>query len=402
MENFARIIRINIMRGFWSIQVALVNFFSILLVFFISFQTGFSQGENYEFERIKIGDNKNIVVGMDLSPDQQQLAISSVQSFPLYLFDWSKRELNGKFEVGEWYAGSSVKYSSGGKYILLQQLFYIDWAPNKDREVNFEVIASENGSKVLNFDKIHAAVFTPDEKYIVTLTTGEVAFWNLISGNKDRSFTVAGASNAVGISPDGKHIAVSHHPDVADLKNKPALAKNKKALKIALKYKQQISIFNTETFARESTVDELYDIVYRLEYAPDGKTLFCLNIPHVKAQTAVERITYINTIDVESGKALRKGFVSRATYEPDFELSRDGKLFGLVSQSLRFPELHIYDFGTGTLLKRFELASRLLEKHKDDLIVGDMRTSFVFLPDNRSILLTSGNHLILWEMNLND
>ena len=377
-------------------------YFVSLILHTLSVVNGFSQGENYEFERIKIGDVKNIICGMDLAPDGQKLAISSVKSFPLYIFDWSKRELENKFEVGDWYAGSSVKYSSGGKYILVQQLFYIDWAPNKDKEVNFKVIEASSGKVVKSFEKIHAAAFSPDEGFVVTITAGEVAFWNLQSGNKDRSFFVPGATNAIAITPDGKQIAVSHRPDAAELKTDPKFSKNKKALKIALNYKQQVSMYNAATFSKESTVNELYDIIYRLEYSPDGRTLFCLNIPHLKAQTALERITYINTIDAATGNALRKGFTSRAIYEPDFRLSHNGKLFGLVSQNTRFPELHIYDFETGILMKRFELATRLLEKHDDELIVGEMRTSFVFLPDDNTVLLTMGNHLVMWEINLNE
>lgn len=392
------------MRGFKSEtfhQKVFPFFFPV--IFLLIFQVRcLAQGENYEFERIKIGDVKNLIVGIDLSPDKQKLAISSVQNYPLYLFDWSKREVLSQFDVGEWYAGSSVRYSTEGRYILLQQLFYMDWAPNKDREVNYLVVDAASGKVVKSFEKIHAASFTPDEKYIVAITAGEIAFWNLDTGNKDKSFTVAGATNAVGISPDGRHVAISHHTDPSELKDNPEYKKNKKALNIVLKYKQQVSVYNAETFEKEYTVGEFYDIIYRLEYSPDGNTIFCLNIPHLNAQSALERITYINTIAAETGQALRKGFTSRAVYEPDFKLSHDGKLFGLVSQSTRFPELHIYDFETGKLNYRFELATRLLEKHDDGLIGGDMRTSFVFLPDNKAVLMTMGNHLVLWNINLID
>jgi len=383
----------------WQLLHFLIFTFSISVIFS---RVGVSQGENYDFERIKVGDVKNLIVGVDISPDKQKLAISSVQSYPMILFDWSKREVLNKFDVGEWYAGSAVRFSVSGKYILLQQLFYIDWALNKDREVNFLVVDATSGKVVKSFEKIHAAAFTPDEKFLVTNTTGEIAFWNLESGNKDKSFVVAGTTNAVGISPDGKHLAVSHRPDPAELKNNPSYKKNKKALNIILKYKQQVSIYNAETFEKEYTVGEFYDIIYKLEYSPDGNTIFCLNIPHLKTQTAIERITYINTITAQTGQALRKGFTSRAIFEPDFKLSPDGKLFGLVSQSARFPELHIYDFETGKLTKRFELATRFLEKHEGDLIAGDMRTSFVFLPDNKAVIMTMGNHLVLWNINLND
>jgi WD40 repeat protein len=365
-------------------------------------QIVFSQGSNYDYERVKIGDVKHIVVGMDMSPDQKYLAISGNQSFPCYIFDWSKREIKTQYDVGNWYAGSSVKYSSGGKYLLLQQLYYMDWAPNKDREVNFEVIHAESGSVVKRFEKIHAAAFTPDEQYIVTLVAGEVSFWNLETGNKDKSFNVNLATNGVAVSPDGKHIAVSHRPDADELKKRPDYKKNKKAYQNTAKYKQEVSIFETETFKKVITVNEFYDIVYKLEYSGDGITIFCMNIPHVNIQTSAERLTYISTINAETGNAQRKGFTSKALYEPDFKLSHDGRLMGVISQSTKFLELHIYDFETGKMLKRFELSYRLFEKNEGDMIIADSRASFVFLPDNKSVFITMGNHLVLWEMKLNE
>jgi hypothetical protein len=375
---------------------------SVLLSLMILSSKGFSQGSNYEYERVKIGDVKHIVVGLDMSPDQKLIAISGNQSNPCYIFDWSKREIKTQFDVGDWNAGSSVKYSSGGKYLMLQQLYYMDWAPNKDREVNFEVINAISGMLIKHFEKIHAAAFTPDEKYIITLVAGEVSFWNLETGIKDKSFNVNLATNGVAISPDGKHIAVSHRPDANELKKRPDYRQKKKAYQIAVKYKQEVSIFNAETFEREATVNEFYDIIYKLEYSDDGKTIFCMNIPHIKVQTSADRQTYINTIDATTGIAQRKGFTSQALYEPDFKLSHDGKLMGVISQNTKFLELHIYDFETGSMLKRFELSYRLAEKNEGDIILADSRASFVFLPDDKSVFITMGNHLVLWDIKLNE
>ena len=99
------------------------SFISIFSLF------GFSQSANTEFDKVKIGDVNHILVGLNLSPDQQYLAISSVKSNPMYIYDWKKREVVKEFNVGNWYAGSSVRYSANGKYLLLQQLYYMDWAP---------------------------------------------------------------------------------------------------------------------------------------------------------------------------------------------------------------------------------------------------------------------------------
>ena len=357
-----------------------------------------SQGTDYDYDRIKIGEAKHIVSGLTLSPDFETLAISSIQSFPFYLFDWKNQQVLEAFNVGNWYAGSSINYSAKGTYILLNQLYYIDFAPNKDREVNFEIVDVKSGKHVKRFDDYHAVRITPDEKYAIALTGDEIGFWDLSTQKKGKSFTVPEASNGIAISPDGKIIAVSHHLYEKEAKQIPQLKRDKKSMKDALKYKQQISIFDASTFEKLYTVNELYDIIYKLTFSKDGGLLMCLNIPHTKMQNNPSgRQMYVNVIDMLTHQPKRRGFTSTANYEPDFKLSHDGKLFGIISRSNQFLELHIYDFETGKMAYRFQQGYRLFEKNEGDMIIGDSRSSFVFLPDNRSVLMTMGNHLIKWN-----
>jgi hypothetical protein len=359
-----------------------------------------AQGTDYHYEKVKIGEARHVLSGLDLSPDTEILAISSTQSFPFYLFNWKNQEVLSQFNVGNWYAGSAIRYSSGGKYILLNQQYYVDFAPNKDREVNFEIIDGKSGKVIKRFENYHSVRITPDEKYAVTLTGDQVSFLNIESNVVESSFVVADASNSIAISPDGKKIAVSHHLYEADAKNIPQLQRDKKSMKNALKYKQQISVYDAGSFEKLYTINELYDIVYRLDFTDDGKNLLCLQIPHLKMQnTTAERQMYINVVDMETGQPKRRGFTSKAHYEPDFKVSPDGKLFGLVSRSDRFVELHIYNFETGKMAHRFQQGFRFLEKDKDGLIVSDSKPSFVFLPDNETVVMSMGNHLIYWNMN---
>ena len=366
------------------------------VVFFILIHL-YPQGTDLAYERIKIAEAKHIVCGLDLSPDRSTLAISSIQSYPFYLFDWRTNQKLKEFDVGNWYAGSAIRYSSGGKYILLNQLYYLDWAPNKDREVNFEIIDAQLGSIVKRFEALHSVKITPDEKYALTLTGNEVGFFNLDAGKSDKSFTVQDATNSVAISPDGKLIAVSHKLYEKDADTYPTLKRDKKAKKDGLKYKQEISFYDASTFKKLATVNELYEIVYRLTFSEDSKYLFVLNIPHGKQMNADGRQSFINVIDVENKTPVRRGYISRSDYEPDFRLSHDGKLLGIVSKSNRFLELHIYDFPSGKMLHRFQQSYRLFEKNEGEMFAVDSRISFVFLPDDKSVLMTMGNHLLRWD-----
>ncbi|NOY49451.1 MAG: hypothetical protein GXO88_02620 [Chlorobi bacterium] len=371
----------------------------ILILFTVAVQALLkSQATDLDYDRIKIGDTKNIISGLSMSPNKETLAISSTQSFPLYLFDWKKKVLLDKFNVGNWYAGSSINYSKNGNYIALNQLYYIDFAPNKDREVNFEVVDAKSGKRIKRFEDYHSVKITPDEQYALSLTNDEISFWNLHTRKKEKSFRVQDASNSLAISPDGKLIAVSHHLYEKDAKRIPQLKRDKKTMKKALKYKQQISVFDASTFKKLYTINELYDIVYKLKFNEDGSLLFCLHIPHTKAnKTVITRQTYVNIIDMGTHEPRRRGFTSLADYEPDFKLSSDGKLFGMVSKSNQFLELHIYDFATGKMLYRFQQSYRLFEKNKGGMIAVDGRSTFVFLPGDESVLMTMGNHLIKWN-----
>lgn len=374
----------------------------MMISLFSFLQTRLSaQSSDMEFDRVRIADARHIVCGLELSPDQSYLAISSTQSFPFYKWDYNKRSVVDEYDVGNWYAGSAVQHAANGKAILLQQLFYLDYRPNNDREVDFEVVNASDGRVLKSFEKYHAVALTPDSRFAVTLTADEVAFWDLASGSKSRSFKVKDASNGLAVSPDGRFIAVSHLPSESELRKDPYYKskKNKKALKTALKFKQQVSVYDAESLKLLYTVNNLYDIIFRLVYSADGKTLFCLNMPNTKVKTAVGAYqTYISCIDGTTGEAQRKGFVSQYNYEPDFKLSPDGSLFGVVSRSAKFPELHIYDFATGQLLERFEMSYRLWEKTEGGFMPGDGRMSFAFLPDNQTVVITNGDHLIYWKL----
>ncbi|MCX6234947.1 MAG: hypothetical protein NT175_09545 [Bacteroidetes bacterium] len=375
---------------------------SFVLIIFFGFTLityhGVSQQIDVEYEKFQVDGIQNHFSWIDLSPDNQTLAISSTQSYPLYLFDWQKRELINTFEAGDWFAGPRIKYSLSGKLLLLQQLYYLDFAPNKDREVNFEILDAQTGKKIITFQNYHDAVISPDDKYAITLSGNEVSFWNLNTQEKEGSFEVPEATNAIAISPDGKYLAISHKTDARELKSDPRYKNNKKNLDILIDYKQQITLFDAKTFEKLFTVDEFYDIVYRLIFSKDSQYLFCHSVPNTKLQKKSNpKEGYVSVIDVANKNPLRMIFPTITYYfEPDFKLSSDMKLFAISSFN-KYTEVHIYDFETGQMLYRFQVSFRIIDKEKGERLSLDARVSFAFLPDNKSMIITSGNRLVLWK-----
>lgn len=372
----------------------------LALILMFSAQKAGAQGTNFEFEKVKIGDAKNLFAWLALAPDNQTIAVTSTQSFPLYIYDWENKQLKTQFDVGNWYAGSRAAYSHSGKYILLQQLFYMDYAPNKDREVNFEVLDATTGESMLNFGDYQDAKITPDDRFLVTLNGGvRVAIHEIATRREIRSFSVPQAANALAVSTDGKLIAVSHKTYMEDLVQNPIYKNNKKNRPIYEKYKQQVSVYDYETEKKLYTIDAFYDLIYRLDYSPDGNYLFVYSIPHVKLQGPTGKKSYVEVVDAKTGVPLRNSFGCLSNYEPDYKLSHNGKYFGITSMG-KFPELHIYDFQTNVLLKRFELSYRLFEKTGEGEFPGDGRVSFIFLPGDEEAVMTFGNKVIFWKLEL--
>ena len=375
----------------------------LALILIISvIETTKAQGTNYDFEKFQIGEAKNMLSWLDLSPDNKTIAVTSTQSFPLYIYNLETQQVDHEFDVGNWYAGARAKYSKTGKYLVLQQLFYVDFAPNKDREVNFEVLEAATGKSMLNFGDYHDAKITPDEKYLVTLSgSGKVAIHEIETRNEIRSFVVPDATNSVAVSADGKLIAVSHKTYKSDLVKNPAYKNNKKNQPILEKYKQQVSVFDYNTFEKLYTINAFYDLTYLLEYSDNGEYLFIYSVPHTKLQGPNGKKSYVEVVNAKTGEPMRNSFGSLSVYEPDFKLSHNNKYFGIISMSTRFPELHIYDFESYEMLKRFELGIRLSENFQKGEFGSDGRASFIFLPGDEEVLIIFGNRVLRWNMELN-
>ena len=358
----------------------------------------FGQASNADFERIKITDGDVLFSGIALSPDGKSIAISAKQSSPVKIVDWDSRKVAKEFAAGNWYSGSKISYSQNGKYLLLQELNYVDFSLNKDRRIGFEIIDAASGKQIKLFEKVQDVAISSDEKYAISLSGDEVTFWNLPSATRELSFTIPNAASALAISPDGQTIAVSTSITKENLKGDSRFHKRKKAAKFAVKYKQFVSFYNTKNFARTATVSEIYDIVYKLRFSADGNFLYNYQIPHIKAVTGKSAFTTINMIDAATKEPMRKGFTSQSTGQPEIKLSNDGTMFAVNSRGNKFQEIHLYDYESGTMIKRFELGYRLFEKSEGEKFIKDSRPSFTFLPGDTSILITFGNRLVLWNL----
>lgn len=371
--------------------------FAILALLILFAPRVFSQTDNSDFERIKLIKSESELSGMAISPDQKTIAISFSKSEPILMVDWQKRKISKEINAGKWNSGSRINYSTNGKYLIAQEIRFSDFSQNKDRSIDYEIIDPESGSPVKTFNNVQDVTVSSDEKMVISLNNDEITFWNLPSGEKMKSFTIAGATNAVAISADGKTLAVSQLVDGSEFKSQ--FKKDKKGLKNAVKFKQVVSLYNADNGAKIKTIGEFYDLIYNLSFLPGEDILLVYQTPDIRIQVNNKKLSYVNLIDMAKQEPMRKGFTSMSITQPDLKISTDKKLFAINSKGNRFQEMHLYNYETGELEKRFELANRLFEKSDGEKIINSSRPAFVFLPDNQSILIAMGNQLIKWNIN---
>jgi len=355
-----------------------------------------SQTSNSDFERIKLISGESELSGIAISPDQNTIAVSFCKSEPIKIIDWQNRKITSTINAATWNSGSRLSFSANGKYLVAQEIGFSDFSQNRDRTIDYEIIDLTSGTAVKKFSKIQDAAVSSDEKLAVSLNNDEITIWSLPLGEKIKTFTIAGATNAVAISPDGKTLAVSQTVDASEFKNQ--FKKDKKGLKNAEKFKQVISLYNANSETKIKTIGEFYDLIYNLSFLQGEDILLVYQTPDIRIQENNKKLSYINLIDIATMQPLRKGFTSMSINQPDMKNSNDHHYFAINSKGNRFQEMHLYDYQSGSLEKRFELAHRLFEKADGEKIINSSRPAFVFLPDNQSILIAMGNQLIKWNI----
>ncbi len=360
-----------------------------------------AQDDGQEYKILKVGRQENISGHLnswiDLAPDGRTIGLSSTQGFPYRRFSMDDLENVTNTAVGSWHAGSRARYSGKGNFVALQQLYYLDFAPNKDRPVKYEVYELAGGQRMLSLEDVYSASLAPDEKDLFVVDKDGVASIDVKTGERS-AIALKRTGNAIAISTDGSKVAVAHRPTEAELEKIPSIRSDKKAIKAALKLGQIVVVYDRNSMQPVHMLPELFDKVFRLEYSPDGRDLWIHAKPHSRRSGNPNPYqSYVDVADAKTGEMRRTSFPSLAPYEPDFRISPDGGLFAIGSISGKFMEVHVYDRNTNAMMYRFVLSYRLFDKMASKgEFPSDGRLSFVFLPDGRNMLMTFGNRLIKW------
>lgn len=346
------------------------------------------------YKEYTLGDNKNYLCSIELSPDKKVLAIATAGG-NIYFWDIASQNIIRKLSFDGFKHGPYLWFSADGQYLLLLQQFFTDWALNKDEPSTAMVIDVASGTEVIRKSLVNAAMFSPDGQSLVTLKDNEIVFWDIATDKALRRFSPPHISNAFGISTDGNTIVVAQKPTEEDLKTIPSIRNDKKAVKEALKYREVAVFYDAETLQRKAMANDIMDIIFSIRFTRDGKSLLLFNAPNTTYRQAAgsARNAYIQVIDPITGEVSRTMFPTNAP-EPIFKESPDGLLVGLTSVEHQRTVTHsvlLFDRTSGQTLKRFKNDFRLSENN----VMG--RACFEFLPDERTVALGYGSRLVLWS-----
>lgn len=378
--------------------------FQVLLgCLFVTFSV-FSQGIDHDYELIEFKPpetNRKLVMTscMELSPDGNSVAMSTEQGGPLVIWDWKNKKVAKEYDVSGYYAGPVITYSPNGKYMLLEQQFFLDFKPNKDKPIKVEVLDLETGKIIFRKKDVNDAAFMGGGDQVAVLKGDDLKVYLLdkSSGSKDsegdfggkekKKLKVEDAKNAFAVSPKGDVLAVARKITSKDIKNIATLRTDKKAQKYALKFKYVVDFYDAESLKLKYTSDDAFDIIFNMKFTRDGEDVIVFSKAHTKMEAGTQG--FINLLDSKSGELKRAMFNSYAPM-PDYKENSDKSFMGVVSvegQLFSAGSINWFNYETGRTVSKFDVDLRFGE-----MLGSNGRTYFVFLPDGR-ILSSYGNKL---------
>lgn len=361
-----------------------MRIFTILFIF--SSTICFAQNINERFEKWPVVEKPIQITGIDISPDGKEVALVGGKMNSIYIYDFENRKLIREIPMEKDYLGYNVFYSGKGNYLTLQERVE-EYSVKKSREADFTIVDLNKGKVIMKFDRINDAKITADEKHLVTLEKKKVIVRDLTTKKIVSEFKADDATNALAVSPDGKHFAIVKKPSKKEAAMLASKNVKKKVIKAAAKTKFLISIYDSETLDLVSLVPEFYDNINMLYYMQNGEKLVSFNV----AQNSYVNVALPKDDYVPS----REGYLGRSTMQPDFSYSRNGQYFGIATFET-FPSVNIYRVENNSIVDKYDTRMKILKNIKDNIFAG-INSSFVFLPDNEYVLIAYGNSLIKWR-----
>ena len=248
------------------------------------------------------------------------------------------------------------------------------------------------GKMILKIEEAYDVSISPDETQAAAVHKNYMALYDLKTGKLVKQKDDEGFGNAICYSPNGKELFVSHKLKTEDAKQIPRFARDKKAMKGALKYHHAIYVLNPTSLKKTDVFKESFDQVYDITISSNQANLFILSKQHKKVNAAALNRSFVTTANIENRKAARTTFYT-AIEHPDFK--DNGKSFVITTKG------GMEDYSEDLLQYNLETADVIGQLSRDvrwgeGLVKWDIQsteTKFVILPDGETIIACHGNNL---------
>ena len=175
----------------------------------ITTQTFAQVNSNNEYDRIRLGDGWQHLLGLDINPNGNELAISCRHELPLLKYELEAGQITDQMNVGAWKAGARVEYSPMGSFLVLEKFKLADWAQNRKNPTTYEVVNAQTKQVILTLDETLEVAFSSDESELYVLHPERIDVYQVGSWQVDRSHTVSSKTFALAVHPNNSTIAIA-------------------------------------------------------------------------------------------------------------------------------------------------------------------------------------------------
>lgn len=355
--------------------------------------------------RITLPPRNGVIASMEVMPDGHTLVLGISKGGGLVFVDTVGWAVVRELPLTGFVDGPRTQTSLDGRRMHLAEQFRWAAATNKDYRGDHAVIDPATGKEFLRVGGALDAAMNKDGERLAALVGGTLTLFDVATGNEVLRIPVERATNAVAISPDGRHIVVSHVPSEAQLAQVPSVRNDKKAIKAALKFRQMLSVYDADNGTLVALVPEIYDVVRSMRFTVDGKRLLVLSTSDPRMAPDVGRGSgfsfnysaqpgHVDQVDMATLQPLRTGFMSRMS-EPFLAVDPAITRLALSNTEGRNKrKLLLYDLSSGETLSMVDLEQRR-SSDKGEGEEHDGRLPYCWTPDGR-LLVGQGDHIGIW------
>lgn len=351
-----------------------------------------AQINDFKYERFVLTEGFDVVKSFSLSPNKEEIAVSTIQGNLKFYDSESFTELRS-FKINDFGKGAQMYYSASGRYLVARRLRTVDWNPDKDKQVFMAIIDTQTGSIVVKKSNVFDMDISPNDETYSYMDEGRLVICSFPDGKEIASNKDDRLKSSLCYGPDGTTVYASRGFDKSDLKKDPRFKKNKKGAKYFSKYQQTIVGYSASDLSQSFISDETFDEIYEMRLSKKKDRILI---------SVRQNGNFVLQMQLGTGKLLREQFNSTIT-NSEFKENLSKDLFGITTNEAgdSSHSVMLYDASTNEIIAKFDVDNRFMENLQQDA-GQDGSAHFDFSPDEKYLLTAIGNTLFKWKIKRQD